>query len=161
MVNDKKNNLMSAALSIILGVLFIIFKSEVISIAMTILGALLIIIGIIDIVNKLTTPGIIYIVVGALIIVFGWFIATVVLYIFAALLIIYGALEIYYIFKNNVSGASPLASLIIFAVPVLKLVIGILLFFNQGGVVSWVFIVSGIIMIVDGLVGLVASTSNN
>ena len=149
---SKRDSIIVALISIVIGVLFIIFKSEVIGIAMTVLGVLLIVNGIIHLVNdEEKIYGIILICVGALIIIGGWLIATIILYIIAVLLIFYGAMLIYAFFKAGH------ASLINLISPILMVVAGILLFLNQKGTLDWVFIVEGIVLIVEGAINLVAT----
>ena len=119
---------------------------------MTVLGVLLIVNGIIHLVGDTDKVyGIILICVGALIIVAGWLIATIVLYIIAVLFIIYGALMIYAFFKAGH------ASIINLIAPILMIVAGVLLFLNQKGTVDWVFIVEGIILVIEGAINLVAA----
>lgn len=149
---SKRDSIIIALMSIAIGVLFIIFKGGIIGIAMTVLGVLLIVNGIIHLVadtDKLY--GIILICVGALIIIGGWLIATIVLYIIAVLFIIYGVLTIYAFVKAGH------ASLINLISPILMVVAGILLFLNQKGTVDWVFIVEGIILVIEGAINLVAA----
>lgn len=145
----------SAALTIVIGILCLILKAEVISIAMTILGAVLIVVGGMNLIDKLVPPGVVKIVVGVLIIVFGWTIVSAVLYILAALLLIYGILLLYTRIKANVKGARVIDTILAYAAPVVCIVIALFLFFNQGGTVNWVFIVAGIFTIIEGVLMLV------
>ena len=76
--------IISAILTLVLGILFIVLKGQVVSIAMTILGVLLIVLGIMNLTTKLVAPGVVKIVVGALVILFGWVLVSAALYILAA-----------------------------------------------------------------------------
>jgi len=145
----------SAALTIVIGVLCLILRAEVISIAMTILGAVLIFVGIMDLIDKQMVPAVVKIVFGVLIIVFGWTIVNAVLYIVAALLLIYGILQLYARLKAKVKGVRFIDTLLAYASPIICIVISVLLFFNQCGVVNWVFIVAGIFTIVEGVLMLI------
>lgn len=78
--------IISAILTLVLGILFIVLKGQVVSIAMTILGVLLIVLGIMNLTTKLVAPGVVKIVVGALVILFGWVLVSAALYILAALI---------------------------------------------------------------------------
>lgn len=149
---SRRDSIIMALMSIVIGILFIILKGGVIGIAMTVLGVLLIVNGIIHLVNDNDKVyGIVLICIGALIILGGWLIATIILYIIAVLFIIYGCLTIYAFVKAGH------ASLINLLAPVLMVVAGILLFLNQQGTVDWVFIVEGIILVIEGAINLVAS----
>lgn len=145
----------SAALTILIGVLCLILKSEVISIAMTILGVVLIVGGVMNLIDKQVVPAVVKIVIGVLIIVFGWTIVSAVLYILAALLLIYGILLLYARIKANVRGARIIDTILAYAAPVVCIIIAFFLFFNQGGTVNWVFIVAGIFAIIEGVLMLV------
>lgn len=143
----------SALLTILLGVMFIVMKQEVISVAMTVFGVVLIVLGIMNFIDKEVVPAVIKIVLGALIIVFGWVLVSAVLYIVAALLLIYGILLLYSRIKLRVKGWRQM--LFAYAEPVVFIVISFFLFFNQGGTLAWVFIVSGIFTVVEGILMLI------
>lgn len=145
----------SALLTILLGVMFIVMRQEVISVAMTVFGVVLIILGIMNLIDRKVVPAVIKIVLGALIIVFGWVLVSAVLYIIAALLLIYGILLLYSRIKLRVKGWRFFDTLLAYAEPVVFIVIAFFLFFNQGGTLAWVFIVSGIFTVVEGILMLI------
>lgn len=149
----KKQKIIVAVATILLGVLFILLKKEVISIAMTIIGALLIVEGILLIIKKAIAYGVIMIVIGALIITFGWLYAIIVIYIASALLLIYGVYELLVYLKLKVM---PLW----LASPILKIVVAILLLFNQKGTLDWIFVVCGVILCIEGAFSLIDSLAN-
>ena len=140
---SKKQKLIVALATILLGVLFIILKKDVIGIAMTIIGAILVIEGVIAIIKKAIFYGIIFIIIGALIITFGWIYAKIVIYIAAALLLIYGVYELLMLLKLK---AKP----IWLANPVIKIVAAVFLLFNQEGTLDWIFIVCGVLLCIEG-----------
>jgi uncharacterized membrane protein HdeD (DUF308 family) len=43
------------------------------------------------------------------------------------------------------------------AQPVIYILVAICLFFNQGGAISWVFILSGVFLILDGIAGIIGA----
>lgn len=153
--------LISALLTILLGVLFIVMKSGVISVAMTVFGVVLIILGVLDLVDKRVVPAVVKLVVGVLIIVFGWTITAAVLYIFAALLLIYGILMLYSYIKSGVRKTKLIHTIFAYVKPILLIVIGILLFCSLGRTLDWIFIVSGIIAVVEGAIMLVEAFKKN
>lgn len=150
----KLEKFIPAILTIVLGVLFLVLKGEVISIAMTILGVVLIVLGVLDLIGKQTVPAVVKIVIGVLILVAGWAFTTAVLYILAALLLIYGILLLYNNIKTKTKGEKLLGTILAYAEPIVCIVIGFFLFFNQGGVVNWVFIIAGILAIIEGILML-------
>ena len=157
MAKTKKlpNNLIVALATIVLGVLFIVLKGEVVSIAMTVLGVALIIAGVIDIVNKLTTEGVIKAVLGVALLVCGWTLVSLALYIMAAVLLIYGILLMIEIIKNMKKSDKMVNKVLKLVEPVVMIIVAACLLFNQGGAIAWVFILAGILLIVDGALGLV------
>lgn len=157
---QNQNKLVSAVLMTVLGVLFLIWKNGVVSIAMTVLGALLIVQAILDIVHKAYVSGAIRAAIGVAIIVFGWALVTITLYIMAAVLLIYGILQLVGALKDLDKDSKLLAKILAFIEPAICLFISICLLFNQGGTISWVFIVAGIFLIIDGVVALVGCLAN-
>ena len=150
------NEIVMASILVIVGALFMIFKGEIISIIMTILGIRMIVRGIFDLMRGYTMGGVVNIVFGALILVAGWLFITLALYILAACLLIAGIGELSGLLKKRVKKLN-LAVILRIAQPVIYILVAICLFFNQGGAISWVFTVSGLFLIVDGALGLVAA----
>ncbi len=143
------SNLITAILTIVIGVLFVALKGGVIGIAMTVLGVGLIVWAVLDIIDKNNTPGIIKLVAGIVVIVFGWTLASIVLYVMAALLLVYAIYQLYELITNKVK------DFVKFIEPGVMAIIAILLLFNQGGTVAWVFTVAGIFLIVEGTLALI------
>ena len=146
----KTQKILSAVFTILLGVLLIILRGEVISIAMTVLGIGCIVLGIMDLIQKRVPPAVVHLVLGVIIIVCGWAIVGAVLYLLAGVLLVAGILLVYEKWKSRVKCNTWYYTLCEYAVPVLCIVIGILLLFNQGNTVNWVFVVSGIVTVVEG-----------
>ena len=150
------NEILMASILIIVGALFMIFKGEIISIIMTILGIRMIVRGIFDLMRGYTMGGVINIVFGALILGAGWLFITLALYILAACLLIAGIGELSGLLKERVKKLN-LAVILRIAQPFIYILVAICLFFNQGGAISWVFTVAGLFLIVDGILGLIAA----
>ena len=148
------DRLITAVGAIILGVLFVALKGGVLGVAMTVLGVALIVLGVSDLIKGGTVDAIVKIALGVVAIVFGWALASVAIYILAALLVVYGVMTLYQIIKDKCKDA------LSFIAPVVMLVVGLCLFFNQGGTVNWVFIVSGIFLIIYGVLNLVECFKN-
>lgn len=143
--------LTSPLISLLIGILLIVFKGDIISIALTVLGALFIVLGIIDLTNNQNQVGIVRIVVGVVIIAFGWFLVSVALYVIAVLLVIAGAGAVFNLTSKKAKFS------IAYLQPILFILAGLCLFFSQGTTVSWVFIVVGAILAVQGVMGLYTS----
>lgn len=156
MKSSRTGNFIGAAVLIALGILCIFLKAEMISIALTVAGALLIVYGVLDLIRNQIVPGIVKLVCGVAVIILGWLVVTVVLYIAAVLIILYGFL-VFLEAWQNVSGKTVDLAFCIAAVrAIVDIVVGFLLLFNQGGTVEWVFIVSGILLLADGAVLLLS-----
>lgn len=146
----KKEKVIVAALTIALGVLLIVLKGDIISILMTVVGLGLVVLGILDLVERQFPPAVVKIVVGIVVIVCGWVIVKAVLYVLSAVLLIAGILLLYERIKSHGQCGTTFQTVCGYAVPVLCILIGILLLFNQGNTVAWVFVISGICTVVEG-----------
>lgn len=150
------NDLITAIALLLLGILFIVYKGGIISIAMSIVGGVLLALGILDLVRGFRTGGVIKTVLGVLVLVAGWTIISVALYILAAFLLIAGISELRVVWqirpkKMKIGYIAHLLQ------PIVYIMVAICLLFNQGGAISWVFYVSGIFLIIDGVIALVGA----
>ena len=154
MKRTNSAKLLSAALTILVGILFLILKGSVISVAMTVIGVLLIATAIMNLVRKKYTACVIGAVLGVMVLCFGWLFLSVALYLLAAILLIYGILLLMEVAKRGVGRMGTLAAIIRLSQPVICILVAGCLLFNQGGTVDWVFIVSGLFLIVEGVLAL-------
>lgn len=155
----KGNEILTAVALIVIGALFMIYKSEIISIAMSLIGFTLIALGVIDIVRSFTVSGVVKIVLGLLVLLAGWMFVAIALYILGAFLLVAGVSELLALTNVKIKKITlPVAMHI--AQPVIYILVAICLFFNQGGALSWVFTVSGLFLMLDGAVGLVGAFSD-
>lgn len=140
----NSNKLITALLTVALGVLFIVMKADVISVAMTVLGAALLVLAVIDLINKQIPPAIVKAVLGVVVLVFGWAFVSVALYVLAAVLLMYGLLYVYELMKAKTK------KFLSFVGPVVMIVAALCLFFAQGDILNTMFIISGVFLIVEG-----------
>lgn len=155
MKTQSTSKLIAAILMTVLGVLFIVLKNDVISIGMTVLGTMLIVQAVLDLIGKRYVTAVIKAVIGVFIIVLGWVFLTVALYVMAAVLLIYGILQLIDVVKALPTLKTVLAKVVGFIQPVVCLVIALCLLFNQGGTIAWVFIFSGIFLVIQGVLALI------
>lgn len=146
----KTEKIVSALLTIALGVLLITLRGKFISILMTVLGLGLIAFAVLDLFNRFIPPAVIKAVAGVVIILCGWTIIEAVLYILSALLLVAGILLLYEKIKAHSRCDALWKTVCEYAVPALLIVIGLLFLFNQGNTVEWVFIISGVLTVIDG-----------
>ena len=153
---EKTNKYISAVVMMVIGLLLIILKDGIIGILLTALGVALIVMGILDAVQrKDVTRCVIKCVIGAVIILGGWVFVAVMLYILGALLVIVGVLWIIKLVQRHTKGANLIGTITAYLVPALYILIGVCLFFNQSAFVNVVFIIVGVIVLVDGIIQLV------
>lgn len=141
------NNMVYALLYVIVGILFIVFKSGMLNWLMTIIGVVFIALGVYDIIKKKITNGIIEAAIGVVIIVGGWMFVEIVLIVFGALLIVKGVTDLISLFK----GSKNVVSII---VAILTIALGVLLIVSKWVALDWMFIVIGIVFIVEGAFSL-------
>lgn len=141
------NNMVYALLYVVVGILFIVFKSGMLNWLMTIIGVVFIALGVYDIIKKKITNGIIEAAIGVVVIVGGWVFVEIVLIVFGALLIVKGVTDLISLFK----GSKNVISII---VAILTIALGVLLIVSKWVALDWMFIVIGIVFIVEGAFSL-------
>lgn len=153
-MNKKQNDLAFAAVSLVLGILLVFMKGSVISIALTVAGVALIISAVFDILHSKTTPAIIKGVIGVCILVFGWLFINLALYIVGGFMIASGLMQIIGRSNKNSVRYSQKQETIELIKSIALILTGACLLFNQGAAIDWVFIVTGALFIVQGVLGL-------
>lgn len=146
----KSEKIIAAVLTMVVGVLLIAMKDNFIGILMSIAGICLIVLGVIDLINGEVPPAVVKFVVGALVILCGWVLVEAVLYIVAAILLIFGILLLYDMIKKKHACDTLWHTLLQYAVPVICILIGGLLLFHQALTVKFIFIVSGLLALIEG-----------
>lgn len=144
----SNSNLSSALLYIVLGVLLIVFRGQTLDWAMTIAGVFFILSGIVDIVRKNWTGGALSLIIGIAVLVLGWTATQIVLLVLGVLIALKGLMSLLSAIKYRRSLLTVLFALLTIAV-------GVILAFGNG--LDIVLIVTGALLIVDGLLGLLGS----
>lgn len=147
----KKTNpeLFSSLLYIVIGILLVVFKSQTLNWAMTIVGLFFVISGALDLVKKNYTGGAVSLIIGIAILVLGWAAAQIVLLVLGILIAIKGIVAFIDAFKKKRTNALDLVF------PVLTVVVGLMLAF--GNALDIMIIIVGVLLAVDGVLGLIAS----
>lgn len=143
----------SAIISIAVGLMFIILKDDIIGIALTLVGIGAVIMAIVDFVNRQIQSGVIKAIIGVAVLVLGWVFVDIAIYIIAGALIALGISQIITAVRLSVFG-NILQKVFMFIKPVATLAAGLCLFFNKGGTMDWIFILSGVLILVEGLLSL-------
>ena len=141
---------MKGLFAIVLGLLLFLLKGEVISIVLTIIGILVLVSAFFDWKNQRTNTGLVKLVVGICILFFGWLFVNLALFLLAAVIIIIGLKKIIQVKEQNPVNLSMQEKVVVYAKPVLTVLAGAILLLNQGGVIDWIFMVVGILLIIEG-----------
>ena len=145
---QKNSSLMTAVLTIALGIVFVIKRGGVLGLAVSLVGIVLIIAAIFDLVKKDTTAAIIKGVIGIGVLVFGNLFIHLALYLIAIMLLMMGLLQLVQALRNKNRNTIALIT------PVLSVLAGICLLFQQGSSVDWIFVMVGIVLIIEGILSL-------
>ena len=152
MAKKSDSAVASALLYVILGVLLIVFKSQTLGWAMTIAGAVFIISGVLDLVKGNVAGGAVSLIIGIAILVLGWTAVTIVLLVLGILMAVKGLVSLIQALKRKKKNVLA----IIFAL--LTMVAGGLIIFGYASsIVDTVLLVAGILLVVDGVLGLASA----
>ena len=146
-IDFKNSELLSSIILILVGLLLAIFRDSVLQWAMTAAGVVFVVFGIIDVVRKNWVNGAASIIIGAAIIVLGWTLVSIVLIVLGVLLAIKSIISLYEMVKFKNKNVMELVYAIC------GIFLGILLAF--GNLLSVLILIAGILLIVDGIIGLV------
>ena len=149
MTKKSNSELFSSLLYIIIGVLLVIFRSETLEWAMTIAGIVFLISGILDLVKKNWTGGAVSLIIGLTILILGWAATQIVLLVLGILIAVKGIVALINVLKKGARNALEAIY------PILSVVIGIMLAFGNG--LDVMIIIVGVLLAVDGVIGLVGS----
>lgn len=130
-------------LYIIVGILLFVFRTEMLNWALIVIGAALLINGIVDIAGKRFIDGIIGAVAGIAAIFGGWLFIDAALIILGIGIAIKGVLDLAAEIKAQ-NGIGIAAAII-------TAIVGILLFIGKWATLDWMFIIIGIVFIINGL----------
>ena len=139
--------LFSALLYIVLGVLLIVFRGQMLGIAMTIAGIVFVVSGILEVAKKNWASGAISLIIGIAILVLGWVAAQIVLLVLGILIALKGVIALI-----EALGKKKITLLgVLF--PVLTIVVGLMLAFGNG--LDILLVICGVLLALDGVIGLV------
>lgn len=155
----RPSQFISALMTIIMGVLLCILKNDIIGILLTVLGVILIVIAVFDIIRGFIALGVIKAVMGAAVLALGWWLVEVAMLIVGIILLVYGAVDIIGLIVSIVKGGrrSPLSVVLGFIAPVLCCAAGIILITSVGALFEVLFIIAGVLLIVDGVFAMVSA----
>ena len=152
-MKDKK--IVTDVLYMLIGAVLCVMKEGILGIGLTVIGVCAIVMGIVDFCKKDIVGGVIKTVIGVFVIYAGWLLVNVILYVIAAILIIQGIIRILSVLAN-LKRLNKVVAVFFFIESVATLAIGICLVFYKGQTLSWIFIVAGILLIIEGILTLCA-----
>jgi uncharacterized membrane protein HdeD (DUF308 family) len=149
MAKKSNSELFSALLYLVIGVLLIVFRSQTLGWAMTIAGVVFVVSGILDLVKSNFASGAVSLIIGIAILVLGWTAAQIVLLVLGILIALKGLVALI----NGLKKRHVTVLDVLF--PVLTMIVGLMLAF--GNALDVLIVITGVLLVVDGLLGLIAS----
>ncbi len=146
----KSEKIIAAVFTMIIGVLLIALKGKFIGVIAVVVGVSLVVLGIVDIFNDGIPPAVIKIVFGIVIIVCGFSVVRAVVYVLSAALLTVGALALYDKVKNGLRCMRLPQKICEVAIPSVCLAIGVLLLFHNLKLINIIFIICGILSLLEG-----------
>ena len=151
------SHLISAAVTMALGILFVILKAEVVGICITLLGIALIVTAVLDLVRGLIASGVVKILLAVAVLLIGWLLLDVALLVLGVVLLTYSILEIIKtivaVVKNK--KINILATVFGLIEPALALVASVFLITSRGEAITWTVIIAGVVLIINGVCGVI------
>ena len=151
MANKNKSELFTSLLYILIGVLLIVFRAETLGWAMTIAGVFFIVSGILDLVKRNLIGGAVSLAIGITILVLGWVAIEIVLFALGLLIAIKGIVTLI----SALTAKRKNALMIVF--PAISILAGLILALAFESVLNIALIVVGVLLAIDGVVGLLSA----
>ncbi len=146
----KSEKVIAAVLTMIIGALLIALKGKFVGVVAVVVGVSLIVLGIVDIFGTGVPPAVIKIVLGVIVIVCGFSVVRAVVYVISAALLIVGSLLLYDKLKNGLRCMDLPQRICEIAIPSVCLFIGILLLFHSVKLMNMIFVICGILSLIEG-----------
>lgn len=152
MIFLKKENILAGATLITIGLLFCLFRTDIIVFILAILGIFLIGVGLYDLYKKNTTGFLYKFVIGVIILLTGIFLVKLALVLIGIFITAFGIIEFSNINETlRVVPNNFFKKALCVMFPIIKMVVGLLLIINTFGTLDWIFIVAGILIAIDGV----------
>lgn len=149
MAKKSNSELFSSLLYLILGALLVLKPGESLNLVMTVAGVVFAVVGVLDLIRGNTVGGLISLIIGLVILVLGWTIADLVLLVLGILLAVKGVVALIDVLGKKRKTVMQ----VVF--PILTVALGLLLAF--GDALKLGTVVVGVLLMVDGVIGLIGS----
>ena len=146
----KSEKIIAAVLTIIIGVLLMVLKGKFVGVISVVAGISLIVLGLVDLFADGVAPAVVKIVVGLMVIICGFAVVRAVVYVVSAALLIVGILLLYDKLKNGTRCMDVSQKICEIALPSICILIGILLLFHNAKLMNMIFVICGILSLVEG-----------
>ena len=157
----KVSQFISAVMTLALGILFLVLKTDVIGIAITVLGVALLITALLDLIKLSVFTGIVKALLGVAVLVIGWLLIDIAILILGIVLLVYGVANLLKGLFGKKKGVKTWKIIIGIIEPVLCIVGAIFLITSGGKAVEWAVIVAGVILVIDGILALVGALGSS
>jgi len=144
----KKENIIACILYTIFGIMFLVFRTGLLNVFMTIVGVVLILLGIFNIIAGGYVKGIIEAALGITLIVCGWLITKYVLILLGVLIVFEAVADIIRLIRQHRVAIAPLLEDIVY------IAAGILLFVAPFKASDIICIIVGVLLIIVGIIAL-------
>lgn len=149
MKKRQNSNITSPLLYIALGVLLMIFKTQMLNWAMTLAGLFFVASGILGLLRGRTVTGIINIALGVIVLVVGWTLVSIVLLVLGIFIAAKGVISLI----ETLKAPHKSALRVVFAA--LTIAIGVALAF--GNLLGNLIVFIGVLLVIDGILGLIGA----
>lgn len=149
MVKKSHSELFSSLLYIIIGIVLMVSPAKALGWAMTIAGVLFVISGVFDLIKLNFVGGAISLIIGIAILVLGWTMTAIVLLVLGLMIAIKGLVSLLAVLESKNK------NILEILFPILSIVLGLMLAFGHG--LEILIIITGILLTVDGILGLAGS----
>ena len=157
----KTSNLISAIMTLVVGILCLVLKQGVVTIGLTGLGVVLLGTAVLELVRQNITSGVIKAVLGIAVLIVGYLLMDIALKVIGIVILVYGVLELVKRIVAVVKGQSGKlwTTILGFIYPALCVVAAFFLIVSTGAAVYWAVIVAGVLFIVEGVIALIEAVA--
>ena len=158
----KTSNLISAIMTLVLGILCLILKQGVVTVGLTVLGVVLIVTAVLELIRQNIPSGVIKAVLGIAVIIVGYLLIDIALKVIGIVILVYGVLELVKRVVAVLKGQNGKlwTTILGFIYPALCVIGAFFLIVSTGEAIGWAVIVAGVLFIVEGVIALVEALAS-
>ena len=145
-MNMKEKNNLTAILYVVIGALLCVFRAGLLGWAMTAIGVILIAAAVLNFISMNVVGGAISLALGLFVILGGWLFLEILLLVIGILMLANGVRQLL-----ALKGKQTALTYVRAALPA---VFGLLLIFSKWAMMDWMFLIIGVLVLVDGVLML-------